>query len=227
MQTLSMRDPMTARHSAAVARYAREVGPDARPRRARAGPDPHRRACCTTSASSSSLTRSSSPTASSPTTSGRPSSSTPSRARGSCGASRATARWRTSSTATTSATTATATTRCRSSEVPLGSRIIAAADTYDVMTSRDSYRRPVSSEAALTELRRVAGSQLDPIVVETFEKMILERGIAFRHADARRLRDRARTSTSGSRTTPARARRSPRHLFDQAVTRSPKTEYGA
>jgi putative nucleotidyltransferase with HDIG domain len=69
-------------------------------------------------------------------------------------------------------------------EIPLGSRIIAAADTYDVMTSRDSYRRPVSSEAALAELRRVAGSQLDPEVVEVFETMILERGIAFRHTDA-------------------------------------------
>jgi putative nucleotidyltransferase with HDIG domain len=68
-------------------------------------------------------------------------------------------------------------------QVPLGSRIIAAADTYDVMTSRDSYRRPVSSEAALAELRRVAGSQLDPLVVETFETMILEHGIAFRHTD--------------------------------------------
>ena len=68
-------------------------------------------------------------------------------------------------------------------QVPLGSRIIAAADTYDVMTSRDSYRRPVSSEAALAELRRVSGSQLDPAVVEAFETMILERGIAFRHTD--------------------------------------------
>src|SRR4051812_8501650 len=68
-------------------------------------------------------------------------------------------------------------------EIPLGSRIIAAADTYDVMTSRDSYRRPVSSEAALAELRRVSGSQLDPIVVEVFETMILDHGIAFRHTD--------------------------------------------
>jgi putative nucleotidyltransferase with HDIG domain len=68
-------------------------------------------------------------------------------------------------------------------DIPLGSRIIAAADTYDVMTSRDSYRRPVSSEAALAELRRVAGGQLDPLVVETFEHMILEHGIEFRHAD--------------------------------------------
>ena len=68
--------------------------------------------------------------------------------------------------------------------IPLGSRIIAAADTYDVMTSRDSYRRPVSSEAALAELRRVSGTQLDPIVVETFERMILERRVQFSHSDA-------------------------------------------
>ena len=44
MQTLSMRDAMTARHSAAVARYAREVARLLGTRRARAGPDPHRRA---------------------------------------------------------------------------------------------------------------------------------------------------------------------------------------
>jgi HD-GYP domain-containing protein (c-di-GMP phosphodiesterase class II) len=69
-------------------------------------------------------------------------------------------------------------------EIPLGARIIAAADTYDVMTARDSYRKPVSSEAALAELRRVAGTQLDPLVVETFERMILERGVAFSHTSA-------------------------------------------
>jgi putative nucleotidyltransferase with HDIG domain len=68
-------------------------------------------------------------------------------------------------------------------EIPLGSRIISAADTYDVMTSRDSYRRPVSSEAALAELRRVAGSQLDPQVVEAFERMIVERRVQFSHTD--------------------------------------------
>jgi putative nucleotidyltransferase with HDIG domain len=68
-------------------------------------------------------------------------------------------------------------------DIPLGSRIISAADTYDVMTSRDSYRRPVSSEAALAELRRVAGTQLDPLVVDAFEQMILERRVAFSHSD--------------------------------------------
>jgi putative nucleotidyltransferase with HDIG domain len=67
--------------------------------------------------------------------------------------------------------------------IPLGSRIISVADTYDVMTSRDSYRRPVSSEAAIVELRRVAGSQLDPEVVERFVEMVESGRVAFRHAD--------------------------------------------
>jgi putative nucleotidyltransferase with HDIG domain len=67
--------------------------------------------------------------------------------------------------------------------IPLGSRILAAADTYDVMTARDSYRDPVRSEDALVELRRVAGSQLDPMVVEVFIEMIEHYGVAFRHTD--------------------------------------------
>jgi putative nucleotidyltransferase with HDIG domain len=67
--------------------------------------------------------------------------------------------------------------------IPLGSRIISVADTYDVMTSRDSYRRPVSTEAAIVELRRVAGTQLDPIVVEKFIEMVESGRVAFRHAD--------------------------------------------
>jgi putative nucleotidyltransferase with HDIG domain len=68
-------------------------------------------------------------------------------------------------------------------QIPLGSKILAAADTYDVMTARDSYRDPVSSEEALAELRRVAGTQLDPVVVDKFVEMIEQYGVAFRHAD--------------------------------------------
>lgn len=68
-------------------------------------------------------------------------------------------------------------------EIPIGARILSVADTYDVMTARDSYRRPVSPEAAMQELRRVAGTQLDPIVVEAFIRMILEKGVAFSHTD--------------------------------------------
>src|SRR5260221_6733442 len=45
--------------------------------------------------------------------------------------------------------------------IPELARIISVADTYDVMTARDSYRTPTSSYEAIQELRRVAGQQLD------------------------------------------------------------------
>ena len=57
------------------------------------------------------------------------------------------------------------------------------ADTYDVMTSRDSYRRPVSSREAIEELRRVSDAQLDADVVETFIGLLERRSVTFRHAD--------------------------------------------
>ena len=75
--------------------------------------------------------------------------------------------------------------------IPLGSRIIACADTYDVMTSRDSYRRPVSTEAALAELRRVSGTQLDPLVAAAFEQMIVTGSVELLARRRGRLRVRA------------------------------------
>lgn len=56
----------------------------------------------------------------------------------------------------------------KGTDIPLESRIIAVADTYDAMTSSRSYREVLSPAEALTELRRVAGSQLDPQIVEAF-----------------------------------------------------------
>ena len=51
------------------------------------------------------------------------------------------------------------------------------------MTARDSYRKPVSSEEAIAELRRVAGSQLDPDVVEVFVALLTAGDLSFRHGD--------------------------------------------
>ena len=42
-------------------------------------------------------------------------------------------------------------------EIPLASRMIAICSTFDAMTARDSYRTPMSPQDAITELRRVAG----------------------------------------------------------------------
>jgi len=60
-------------------------------------------------------------------------------------------------------------------DIPLGSRIIAVCDAFDAMTSDRSYRRAMSDEAALLELRHHAGSQFDPAVVETFCDAIVSR----------------------------------------------------
>jgi putative nucleotidyltransferase with HDIG domain len=68
--------------------------------------------------------------------------------------------------------------------IPLLSRMISIADTYDVMTGRDSYREPVSSADAIEELRRVSGSQLDAELVEVFvERVLASEDVAFRHGD--------------------------------------------
>jgi len=68
-------------------------------------------------------------------------------------------------------------------QIPLAARIISVADTYDVMTSRDSYRRPVTSREAIAELRSVSGAQLDGRVVETFIGLLKQRSVTFGHAD--------------------------------------------
>jgi putative nucleotidyltransferase with HDIG domain len=67
--------------------------------------------------------------------------------------------------------------------IPIGSRIIAVADVYDVITARDTYRTPVGIDAALTELRRSAGSQLDAQLVEVFVDLVERNEVEFRHGD--------------------------------------------
>jgi HD domain/GAF domain len=51
-------------------------------------------------------------------------------------------------------------------EIPLGARILFACDCYEAMLSERPYRSALEPEQARAELRRVAGSQLDPRVVE-------------------------------------------------------------
>ncbi len=57
-------------------------------------------------------------------------------------------------------------------EIPLESRIIAVADTYDAITSDRSYRKGSTHDEAIAELKRVAGTQLDPEIVEIFCKVV-------------------------------------------------------
>jgi len=57
-------------------------------------------------------------------------------------------------------------------EIPLLSRIIAVADTYDAMRSERPYRRAKSKEQAIMELEKAKGSQLDEILVNKFIQII-------------------------------------------------------
>ena len=68
--------------------------------------------------------------------------------------------------------------------IPELARIISVADTYDVMTARDSYRTPMSSQDAIAELRRVAGAQLDARFVEVFIELLEGKDVSFQHGEA-------------------------------------------
>jgi putative nucleotidyltransferase with HDIG domain len=65
-------------------------------------------------------------------------------------------------------------------DIPELAKIIAVADTYDAMTARDSYREPVSSQEAIFELRRVSGTQLEGRYVEAFIEVLKDKDIAYR-----------------------------------------------
>lgn len=74
--------------------------------------------------------------------------------------------------------------RLKADRIPELAKIIAVAEVYDTLTANDTYRTPVSSFQALTELRRVAGSQLDADYVEALARVLAGSDATYRHADA-------------------------------------------
>ncbi|MFT9487342.1 MAG: HD domain-containing phosphohydrolase [Tepidibacillus sp.] len=59
-------------------------------------------------------------------------------------------------------------------EIPLFCRILAVADAYDAMTNDRTYRKALSKEEAIAEIRRNAGTQFDPQVVEIFLRIMVQ-----------------------------------------------------
>lgn len=57
-------------------------------------------------------------------------------------------------------------------DIPIEASILAIADVYDAMTSSRPYRKPLSKEAALEEIRANAGTQLHPELANIFQKIM-------------------------------------------------------
>ena len=87
--------------------------------------------------------------------------------------------------------------RLRGAEIPISAQIIAVVDAYTAMTESRTYRAPYSEEQALDELRRNAGKQFNPAVVQAF--------IAILASEPRGARPRETTAAFQMRAVDSRA----------------------
>jgi diguanylate cyclase (GGDEF)-like protein/PAS domain S-box-containing protein len=56
--------------------------------------------------------------------------------------------------------------------IPIISRIISIADAYDAMTNERTYKKAMSKPEAIEELKRCAGTQFDPVLINKFIEII-------------------------------------------------------
>ncbi len=61
-------------------------------------------------------------------------------------------------------------------EILIEAKIIGVCDTFDAMTEDRAYRKAFSADFAMAELRKLAGVQYDPEVVEAFYEVLKEEG---------------------------------------------------
>ena len=94
-------------------------------------------------------------------------------------------------------------------EIPLGARIIAAADFFEAITSKRHYRDPMPLTAAIGLLRESSGSHFDPQVVNAFMAYLENRDFALVKASSHEY---VSGSNSGSR------RKSPRAEYRTQVS---------
>lgn len=57
--------------------------------------------------------------------------------------------------------------------IPLEARILVVADAFDAMTNERTYRKEVSNEEAIMELKRCSGTHFDPDIVDVFVNQVL------------------------------------------------------
>jgi diguanylate cyclase (GGDEF)-like protein len=80
----------------------------------------------------------------------------------------------------------------RGNEIPMGARIVAVADAYHAMIHDRPYSPALTHEEALAELRRYAGTQFDPQVVEVFCRIYADEVPPDGLEEVYRLHERAR-----------------------------------
>lgn len=83
-------------------------------------------------------------------------------------------------------------------QIPLGARIVAVCDAYHAMTADRVYRQAMGHADAMDELRRCAGTQFDPAVVEVFEHAIATPGARSAVVATERLAIVGRSACPGS-----------------------------
>lgn len=92
--------------------------------------------------------------------------------------------------------------RLRGEDIPLGARIIAAADAYHAIRSNRPYRSGRSHREAVSELRRCSGTQFDPQVVNTL-LYVLEQENRLRTLLSRETEPAGASSAAGGSHSPA------------------------
>lgn len=65
----------------------------------------------------------------------------------------------------------------RGEDIPLYARIVSILNAYDAMTQKRPYRKAVKPEQAVKEIKRCAGTQFDPFLVEVMEEITIRQNL--------------------------------------------------
>ena len=117
-------------------------------------------------------------------------------------------------------------------EPSLEARILAVVDSFDAMTSTRSYRVALSQEYAFAELRRFAGTQFDPQVVEAFVEVLAASGeeygspIEITEVEARRRAEHGFEQPQGTARDWSDEQRGRRQQSDAGISNEPGGSHG-
>ena len=68
----------------------------------------------------------------------------------------------------------------KENEIPLECRILAIVDAFDAMTNDRPYKKAMSISQAIAELKRCAGTQFDPELVDVFVSVLEEHAAVYK-----------------------------------------------